>query len=177
LRVDLRLGERVEVGGRGLEQRYPGRRHVVRVVQLARLRLVERVRPAVAELLERERDRPAQVRRVGEYGSRRLQRRDRQRQYALERRGVDGDRRGRYALTRDLLGDEAAERVPDNGRFGGQLGNGGEIVVGDLLDHLAGEHRRVAPGLRHRLRVVGPDRRERRVPGLLEECPPPVPSA
>jgi len=34
LRVDLRLGPRIEVGGRGLEQRRAGRRHRVGVVEL-----------------------------------------------------------------------------------------------------------------------------------------------
>ena len=70
LGVGLHLGPRVQVRHRGLEQRLARRGDHVAVEQLARLGLLERVRPAVAELVERQRDRLAAVERVAEHGER-----------------------------------------------------------------------------------------------------------
>ena len=50
-RVDLRLGPRVEVGGRGLEERQPGGGHGERLVKLSRLVLLHGVGEGVAELV------------------------------------------------------------------------------------------------------------------------------
>src|SRR5258707_8951286 len=59
LRVDLRLGPGVDVGVAHLGQGDPRPGHVVGVVKAVRLVLIESVRPAVLELVERECDRPA----------------------------------------------------------------------------------------------------------------------
>jgi hypothetical protein len=50
------------------------------------------------------------------------------------------------------------------------------VVVGDLLDPLAGEHLRVGVGLLDRLGVVGPAGRQRGEAGLLEHRGPSVPA-
>src|SRR5206468_11454372 len=55
LRVDLRLGPRVEVGGGGLEEGLPGGRYREGRVQLFGLVLADGVGEGVAELLVRER--------------------------------------------------------------------------------------------------------------------------
>src|SRR5271169_427519 len=52
LLVGLSLAARVEVGEGGLEDRYPGARHVVLLVQLPGFFLADGVAEAVAELLE-----------------------------------------------------------------------------------------------------------------------------
>ena len=102
---------------------------------------------------------------------------DRQRKHAAERGGVDrhGDRRG--ALAGDLLRDQAAERVPDDGRLDGEAGDRGQVVVGDGPDLLVGEDLGVLTCLGDGCRVIGPARSDGGVPGLFEEPAPPVPAA
>src|SRR2546421_4148066 len=76
LDVDLGLRPRIEVGGRGLEERYARRRHGESLVELLCLLLVDGVREAEAELLEGERDRPLAVRRGPKNRPRRFERRE-----------------------------------------------------------------------------------------------------
>ena len=64
LGVDLRLGPRVEVAGRGLEQRLARRRYRELLVQRLGLVLVDGVRERLPELLVRERNRLLAVRGV-----------------------------------------------------------------------------------------------------------------
>src|SRR5437773_10103325 len=59
LRVDLRLGPGIQIGGGRLEERRAGRRHVVLLVEVLCLVLAKGVCPAVFALLERECDRAA----------------------------------------------------------------------------------------------------------------------
>src|ERR1700761_2778324 len=168
LRVDLRLGPRVEVGRRGLEERQAGRGNGEFLVQLLRLLFADRVGEGVAELVICQRDRAVPVRRVAERRRRGPQRRDWQRQHAAEWRRVDRHGHRRQAPAGQDLGEQSAERVPDDNRFPGQHpGDLGE-VVGDLPDRLAREYLRVGVGLCRRLRIVWPARRKRRVTGGLK---------
>ena len=106
LRLDLDFGPRVQVRGRRLEERHARSGHGEGVVELLRFVLAHRVRERVPELLVGERYRAVVVRRVAQHGRRRLQRGDRQRQHAPERRGVDRDRRVGDAAAREDLREQ-----------------------------------------------------------------------
>ena len=117
-----------------------------RVVELLRLLLVQRVRPAVLELVERERDRAAARERVDQERARRPERGGRQRQNAAEDHGVDRHRGRREAPAASIC----ASSPPVEAHYRWFLvqgidGLGG--VVGDLLQRLLGEHVRVRAGL------------------------------
>ena len=88
-----------------------------RVVELLRLLLVQRVRPAVLELVERERDRAAARERVDQERARRPERGGRQRQNAAEDHGVDRHRGRREAPAREHLRQQPAGRVPITAGF------------------------------------------------------------
>ena len=105
---------------------------------LPRLVLADRIGEAVAELVVGERDGAVAVARLGEHGRPRPQRRDRQRQDAAERRGVDRDRGGREPAPGDDLGEQAAEGVADHGRLALEAADDGVEVVGHVADRLAG---------------------------------------
>ena len=98
------------------------------------------------------------------HGRRRLQRRSGQRQHALERCVVDRNRHRGDPFAGDLLRDEPAEGMTDHDRTPIERGDGLEVVVGDLLDHLLRECLRVLAGLCHGGRVVGPAGGERDEP-------------
>jgi hypothetical protein len=102
---------------------------------------------------------------------------DRERQHAPERCRIDGDRRIRGATTGQDLGEQPAERVPDEGRSRLQLADDGREVIGDLSHRLVGEDLGVLLRFVDRVGIVGPARRERGVAGLLEHDAPAVPTA
>ena len=175
--VHARLGPAVQVGRRGLEQRASGPRHGVALVERAGLVLRHRVAERVAELLLAEHHRAPPVRGVGEDRGRRPERGDRQREHAPERRRVDGDRRPGQAQPRQLLGDQAAERVPDDHRLPVELADDRGVVVGDRPDALARERVRVRAGLLDGVRVVGPAGSQRHEPLALRDVAPSPPAA
>jgi hypothetical protein len=106
-----------------------------------------------------------------------LEHRGRQGQNAAEDSGVDRYRGRRQAPAREHLRQQAPGRVPYDRWFlvQGMDDLGG--VIGDLLQGLVGQHVRFRPGLFNRFRIIGPVRRQRRVPGLLEEVRPAGPAA
>jgi hypothetical protein len=89
LGVDFGLRPRVQVGGRGLEERHARRRHGKGLIEVLGLLLAHRVRKAEAELLEGEWDRTVAVGRLAEHGPRRLQCGEGQRKHALKRSRID----------------------------------------------------------------------------------------
>src|ERR1700722_5983788 len=114
--VDLRLGPRVEVLGRGLEQRQPGGRHREGLVQPPGLVLADRVGEGVAKRLVGEGHGRVSVRWVVQRGRGDPERGERKRQHAAERRRVDRHRhRGQAAPGQDLR-EQTAEGVADDGR-------------------------------------------------------------
>ena len=102
---------------------------------------------------------------------------ERQRQHAAKPGRIDGDRHGGEALVGQLLGDEAAERMTDNGGPRLELSDRVGVVIGDLLDPLAGEDLRVILSLCDGLRVIGPTWRERGIAAFFKELAPVVPAA
>src|ERR1700694_295307 len=90
---------------------------------------------------------------------------------AADRRGD-----GAEAASGDDLRDQSAKGVSDHGRLLLQLADHFRVMVGNLSDGLTGEYLRVLVGLVHRLGVIGPSRRERRVAGLLENRGPAIPT-
>ncbi len=176
LALDLRLGPRVQVRGGGLEDRLTGGRHAVRVVELLRLVGVDRVREGIAELLEGQRHRTMPIRGVAQHGRGRLQRRNRQRQDAPERRRVDGHGRRRGAAARHDLCEQASERVTDDRGLPVELADHVLEMIGHFPDGLPREHLGVGLRLRHRRRIVGPAGREGRVPRRLEHLGPAIPA-
>ena len=148
-----------------------------RVVELLRLLVVQRVRPAVLELVERERDRAAARSRVDQERAYSFEHGARQRQNAAEDPGVDRHRCRREAAAREHLRQQAAGRVPNDNWLLVQGIDDLSGVVGDLLQGLLGEDVRVRTGLFNRCRIVWPVGRQRRVTGLLEEVRPVGPAA
>ena len=177
LRVHLRLRPRVEVRVAHLHERDPGAGDVESVVELLRLLLVQRVRPAVLELVERERDRAAARARIDQERARRPEHGGRQRQNATEDPGVDRHRGRREAPAREHLRQQAPGRVPYDGWLPVQGIDDLGGVIGDLLQGLLGENVGVRPGLLNRFRIARPVRRQRRVAGLLEKVRPVGPAA
>src|SRR5712692_1806021 len=169
LRVDLGFRPRVEVGGGCLEERHARSGHRKRLVQLVRFALVYGVGEGETELLV--------VQRVAQHRRRGLQRRERQRQHAAERSGINGDRHGGYARVSHHLRDEAAEGMADDGGLPLELTDGVDIVLRHLLDALVGKDLRVLLGRLDGVRLIGPDRRERGVALLFEQRSPAVPTA
>ena len=159
---------RVEVGIGHLGQGDPRPGHVVGVVKALRLVLIERVRPAVFELVEGERDGAASIPGVQPGRSSRLERR---------RGAAAGRRETPWSMATvaaespggEHLGEQSAGRVPHHGGLLLELADHVGRVVGNLLERLLGEDVRVRPRLFNRFRIVGPVRRQRRVTGLLEE--------
>ncbi len=139
-----------------------------RLVELLGLLLAQRVRPAVLELVERERDRAAARERVDQERPNSLEHRGRQWQNAAEDSGIDPHRGRREAPAREHLGQQAPGGMPDYRwlLFQGNDDLGG--VIGDLAQCLFGEDLRVRPGCLNRFRIIWPARRQRDVPGLLE---------
>src|SRR5262249_49957099 len=91
--------------GRGspLQERGTRTRDVVRVVEFLRLPLVERIRPAVLELIERERYRAAARERIDQERAHPLEHRRRQRQHTAKDPRIDRNGRSRKAPTRKHL--------------------------------------------------------------------------
>ena len=115
--VDLRLGPRVEVGGRGLEERRARGRHRVGVVELLGLVLADGVGERVAELLVGQRDRAVRLAGLPSTGDADLARRS----AAAARPGTV---RGRWRRTParepaagEDLREQPAEGVTDQGRL------------------------------------------------------------
>jgi hypothetical protein len=148
---------------------------VERIVELPRLLLLERVRPAVRELAERERDRAAAGARADQERAPAAPR-----PAGAERRGRPRGRSPPWPST--VPGPRASApvspgRVPDDRWFAVQGIDDLGRVIGDLLQGLAGEDVRVGPGLFNGFRVIGPVRRQRRVTGLREDVPSAGPAA
>ncbi len=138
---------------------------------------VHRVGEGETELLVGQWDGPVVVQRVAQHRRRGLQRRERQRQHAAERSGINGDRHGGYARVSHHLRDEAAEGMADDGGLPLELTDGVDIVLRHLLDALVGKDLRVLLGRLDGVRLIGPDRRERGVALLFEQRSPAVPTA
>jgi len=113
---------------------------------------------------------------IAEGDARRAQRRDRQREHALERSGTDRDGGGGKTPPRENHGQQTPKRVADDDWLPIQAADDRFLVVGDLADTLAREHLRVLFGLGDRLGIVGPARGQRHVANLLEQCHPAVPA-
>ena len=177
LGVDLRLGPRVEVRGRGLEQRLPRRRHCIGLVQFLGLVLADRVGEGVAELLIGQWHRAVAVGRVAQHREARLQRRDRKWQDAAEWCRVDCHRRRGQTPAGQDLRQQPAERVADDGRLLVQPPDDLLEVAGHLADRLAGEHLRMRLGLLDRVRIVWPSWGQGDEAVLLEYRHPAVPAA
>src|SRR5262245_2131815 len=177
LRVDLRLGPRVEVGVGHLGQGDPRPGHVVGIVKALRLVLIEGVRPAVLELVEGERDGAAPIPGVQQERSNPPEHGEGQRQDAAKHARVDGNRGCREPTAGEHLGEQSAGRVPHHGGLLLELADHVGRVVGNLLQRLLGEHVRVRPRPFNRFRIVWPVRRQRRVTGLLEQVRPVGPAA
>src|SRR5258705_6116481 len=103
------------------------------VVELHRLILVQRVRPAVPELVEGQRDRAATGARVDQERADSPEHRQRQWQNAAEDSWVDRDGDGRAALPREDLCEQASSGVPDDRWLPVQGGDDLGRVIGDLL--------------------------------------------
>ena len=144
----------------------PGRRDRPLLVQRVRLLLADARCRSVPELLGGQRDGLVRVGGVLEDRQRRAQRGQRQRQHALDLRGVDRDRGRAEVLAEQLLGDHAAERVPDDDRPGRQLVDDVGVVRGDVVDAVVGDAVRVGAGQLDRVGDAGPARRDGRVARL-----------
>src|SRR5207244_13136052 len=97
-------------------------------------------------------------------------------QQTAKARRIDGDRHGGETLVGQLLGDEAAEGMANNGWLRLELADGVGVVIGDLLEALVGKDLRVVSRLCDGLRVIGPARGEGRVALLFKECTPVIPT-
>ena len=89
---------------------------------------------------------------------------------------VDRHRDGREALTREHLRQQTAGGVPHDHRLLVQGRDDFGRVIGDILQRLVGEDLGFGPGGFDRLRIVWPVRRQRDVPGLLEQLGPGIPA-
>jgi hypothetical protein len=177
LRIELRLGARVQIGKCHLHQGHARRRHMVGLVEPLRLLVVQGVRPAVLELVEGEGDGTAAVQGVSKHGARDPQRRERQRQNAAERSGIDGHRhRGQTAVGDDLRQQSAGRVAHDRGLLI-ELPDHLRGVIGHLAERLPGEHVGVRPGLLDRLGIVGPARGHRGIARVLEQVGEAIPAA
>ena len=129
----------------------------------------------VAELLLGQRDRLLLVARVPQRDRGDAQRRGRQEDHALDRRGVDRDPGGGEILAQESLHDEPAEGVADHDRLRVEPSDDLRVVVDDVVDAVAGNALRVRPGVLDRVPVAGPTGRRRLVARLPEEVDPGTP--
>ena len=146
-------------------------------MQFLGLVLADGVCKGVAELLVRERNSTVPVGWVAEDRRCRLQRRDRQWQHAAEGGGVDCDRHCREAASREHLGEQTSEGMPDYGGLVLQRPDDLGEVVGYLSNRLVCEDFRLGVGLLDGRGVIRPPGCQRRIAGLLEERGPAVPAA
>jgi hypothetical protein len=142
---EMHLGRRVavEVRERALAQHGARGRHVVAAEELVGLLLGERVGERVVELLLVERDRLVVAERVAQHRRDRADRRERQVEHALYRRGGDPDAGGAEPAVEQHLRERAAERVAHDDRRARQLADDPLVVVDDRVDLEAGDRRRV----------------------------------
>jgi len=91
-------------------------------------------------------------------------------------RGIDGYRNSGGATAGEDLGEQAAERVPDERGLFRELADHVAEVVGDLPDTLAGEHLGVLVRVLDGAGIIRPARREGGIAGLLEHRTPAIPA-
>jgi hypothetical protein len=172
--VELVFRPRIEVSGSSLEDWRAGtgdRKHVVEGVGFV---FLQRISKAVPELLEGQGDGPMVVGGIAQHGRAGLELGERQRQHAAKPDRIDGDRHGGEAFGGQLLRDEAAEGMADDGGLPLELLDGLGIVLRCLLNPLAGKDLRVVIRLCDGLRVIGPARCESRIALLFKERTPGV---
>jgi hypothetical protein len=138
---------RVDVRGRGLEERTRGRWDRPPVVQLARLLLGQGVAERVVELLLGQRDRRVDVARGFQRREPGAERGDRQWEYTLDRRGVDTNRSGRVPVADRFLGEKPAEGVPDHDGLRREIRNDLRTVVGHRVNPVVSYSIRLGAGL------------------------------
>ncbi len=134
LRVHLRLRPRVEVGVAHLRERQTRTGDVAGVVELPSLLLVERIRPAVLELVEGQRDRAATRAGVDQEWADALEHLEWQWQYTAEDTGVDRDGGRRHTPPCEHLRQQAPSGMPDQHRLLVQRLDHLGRVIGDLLE-------------------------------------------
>jgi hypothetical protein len=139
--------------------------------------LADSVAEAVAKLLPGQRHRGVDVAWVPQCHERDPQRRDRQREHSLDRRGVDPDRRGGVSVAEQLLGEQTAERVPNDDRAAGQRCHVRGVVLGNLVDSVVRDRTWVGAGRLNGVGVTWPARRGRVVTVVVEQLDPRLPRA
>src|SRR5262249_1526576 len=95
---------------------------------------------------------------------------------AAEWRRINCDSHTSQTFSCQLLGDKTTEGMANNDGLRLELANRISVVICNLLDTLVSKDLRVLVCLLNGIRIIGPDRCERYIALLFEECTPAIPT-